>query len=107
MRARAKERDVLGKKETAMRNNNSGVHYPKNAKTSLQVQVSTMSSTMPGGASISSKNSLSVSLAPLSLGRARGGDGEKGLGWKNSQQTNLPTTCQTYILFSKKMYAGS
>lgn len=47
MRARAKERDVLGKNETAMRNNNSGVHYPKNAKTSLQVQVSTMSSTMP------------------------------------------------------------
>lgn len=32
MRARAKERDVLGKNETAMRNNNSGVHYPKKCK---------------------------------------------------------------------------
>ena len=32
---------------------------------------------------------LSLSL-PSPLARLEGGDGEKGLGWKNSQQTNLP-----------------
>ena len=32
MRARAKERDVLGENETAMRDNNSGVYYPKKCK---------------------------------------------------------------------------
>ena len=97
MRARAKERVVLGKNETAMRNNNSGVHYPKKCKNitaSLSVYYVINHAMLT---SISSKNSLSVSLAPLSLGRARGGDGEKGLGWKNSEQTNVLTKCQTYI----------